>query len=196
MKTRIFAVAAALGIVLSVSPLRLATEPPTAVAAEHQLPGMCNGRTDPNVVLNAHANGQPSAVPKYILNLSTDGAGKPTGILILGKGAGRLLVEEWCRLWVHIPGQPMGGHCEGEEPDEGALNAHAVGIAWKDGQRVLVRTDVRQTEEGRFFRVRYRVLGAHHEEAAVTEADDGCEDDGWTRVPGEGWAPLDQLKLR
>lgn len=178
---------------------------PADVAAEGpEIPGMCNGRTDPNVVLTAHANGRSNGVPKYILNLWTDSTGKPFGVLILGRGENRLIVEEWCRLWQHVPGQePEGGsgQCEaddheGEVEDEGATIAHAVGIGrLRDGTKVLVRTDVRGTEEGMFFRVRYREMGAHHEEVSTLAEDDGCEDDSWTRVPLEGWAPLDQLRL-
>lgn len=111
-----------------------------------------------------------------------------------------LQVDEWCRLWHHRPGDTPqgGGQCEddeGHEPGEGAINAHAVGIGRAGGKSVLVRTDVRQTEEGMFFRVRYRDMGQHHEELLAAAEDDGCDDDNWTRVPVEGWAPLDQLRL-
>jgi hypothetical protein len=90
----------------------------------------------------------------------------------------------------------------GEEAEEGATTAHAVGIGMlADGTRVLVRTDVRATEEGMFFRARYRVMGQHGGEslsaaAAGGHEDDGHEDESWSRIPAEGWAPLDQLNLR
>jgi hypothetical protein len=63
------------------------------------------------------------------------------------------------------------------------------------GQQVLVRTDVRQSEGKIFFRVRWRAMGEHHEEGAIAAAEEegGCEDEGWIRIPVEGWAPLDQL---
>jgi hypothetical protein len=179
-------------------------------AQEHQEPGMCNGRTDSNVGVNAHANGRPSEVPKYILNLSTDDLGAPNGTLVVGRGKGRLLVQEWCRMWLHQPGSESGGHCSGDEghdPDEDIVNAHAVGIAWYKGERVLVRTDVREHdvrkhdvsehEDKREFRLRYRAIGQHHEdETSAAEEDDGCGDESWTRIPTEGWYPLDRLKVR
>jgi len=145
-------------------------------------PGMCTGRSDPLVTLNAHANG----ATKYILNLETDADGDPAGVLVLGQGASRVYVDDLCRFWQHVPGQePEGeGHAVEGEVDEGATIAHAVGVGHlTDGTDVLVRSDVRETEEGRFFRVRYRATGQHDDEA-------------WTRVPVEGWAPLKQLNLR
>jgi hypothetical protein len=169
-----------------------------------QLPGMCQGRSDPNVVLNAHAQS-----PKLILNVSTDQLGVPYGVLILEKGALRLYADLFCRLWQHLPGQPTGGECEGETPDdaatepEGATIVHVVGLGnLKDGTAVLVRADLRETEEGKFFRLRYRVMGSHggHENETIAPAahDDGggCEDETWTRFPAEGWAPLKLLKAR
>jgi hypothetical protein len=183
--------------------------PVTKATAQHELPGMCNGRSDANTVVNAHANGQPNAVPKYILNLSSDSLGEITGTLVLGKGPDRLQVVEWCRLWQHIAGDPYGGHggeCDeggGEGEDHGSTNLHAVGLTTFHGDRVLVRTDVRENDEGKFFRVRYRVLGDHGEDDCgdeggceeVTVEEEPCEG-GWTRIPAEGWLPLDQLKVR
>jgi len=164
-----------------------------------ELPGMCNGRTDSNVVVNAHAN----STVKYILNVSTDAAGVPSGVLILSKGAQRVYVDEFCRVWQHLPGQEPGGGgaCEEGDVPEGAAIVHAVGIGQlRDGTRVLVRTDARETEEGAFFRVRYREMGGHDEEhpTALAHDDEGCseEDESWTRVPSEGWAPLKLFNLR
>ncbi len=159
---------------------------PTAVAAgETGLPGMCTGRSDPLTSLTAHANG----TPKYVLNLESDESGHPTGVLVLGRGPGRVYVDDFCRLWQHLPGQlPEGEGHPGEEVDEDATTAHAVGIgSLQDGTRVLVRTDVRENDEGRAFRVRYRVMGAHGEDGT---------DEAWTRLPVEGWAPLDLFILR
>jgi hypothetical protein len=115
-------------------------------------------------------------------------------VLILGRSADRVYVDDFCRLWQHLPGQEYGGHHDGEDPPEGTTTAHAVGIGvLPDGTEVLVRTDVRETEEGAFFRARYRLLGASggHE-------DDGAmgHDEEWTAVPAEGWAPLDHMDLR
>ena len=217
MKTSIAALAAILGLIAGVVWMGPGSSASVALAEEHQLPGMCNGRTDPNVVLNAHANGsRPAGVPKYILNLSTDELGNPAGTLIVGQGKDRLFVGDWCRFWQHQPGSGSGGsgHCEedeGHDPDNDMVNAHAVGLAWYKGEQVLVRTDVRDGEDGKVFRVRYRALDSHHEEVALA-ADDGCDDDGgcgddggddgcgedegWTRIPAEGWHPLAQLKVR
>lgn len=199
MKTFIGTIAAALALAGGVVTMGLASNSSTALGEEAALPGMCNGRSDANVVLNAHANGQFRA-PKYILNIATDASGQPMGTLVVGQGKDRLLVEEWCRLWMHVPGTEPGGggQCEDGEADDpnepGAINAHAVGIGWFKGERVLVRVDVRRSDEGMFFRVRFREIGQHHEEAALAEEDD-C-DEGWTRIPEEEWAPLAQLKVR
>ncbi len=184
------------GLVAAGSTALLAT--PAAVAAgDSGLPGMCTGRSDPLVTLNAHANGET----KFVLNLETDAVGAPYGVLILDRGASRVYVDNLCRFWQHVPGQvPEGEGHEGEEIDEGATTAHAVGIGHlTDGTKVLVRSDVRENEAGRFFRVRYRVMGQHGGEAeALTagELEDGHDDEAWTRVPAEGWAPLKQLNLR
>lgn len=202
MRTIIAALAAILSLVAGVMWLGPGSSASVALAEGQPLPGMCNGQSDPNVALNAHANGSRQAgVPKYILNLSTDELGDPTGTLIVGQGKDRLLVEEWCRLWLHQPDSqpPSGGQCEedeGHEPGEGAINAHAVGLGWHHGERVLVRTDVRETDEGMFFRVRFRAMGEHdeHEFSAAVE-DEGCDDESWHRIPIEGWAPLAQLKV-
>lgn len=179
-----------------------------AGAAGPELPGMCNGvRNAPSMVLNAHANGGSSVAGKYILNLETDASGAAEGVLIVGTGAKRLYVDQICRFWQHLPGMEPGGgghdssdgHVPGEEA-EGATIAHAVGIgSLRDGTRVLVRTDVRGTEEGTFFRVRYRQMGQHGgEEGHDAAAEDGQthEEESWTMIPVEGWAPLTMLKLR
>ena len=204
MKTAISAIAAAIVLVSSIAIAGFASSGRSATAEEHALPGMCNGRNDANTVLIAHANGTAVEVPKFILNLYTGPSGPPEGVLILGKGSTRLKVEEWCRLWQHRPGDEPGGGGQCEEGDEGhdpnaegAQTAHAVGIGWTAGVEVLVRVDVRSNEEGMFFRVRYRPLAHEHEEVAIAEHEDdgGCEGGEWTRVPVEGWAPLDQMKL-
>lgn len=208
MKTNIAALAAIIGLVAGVVTMGLASTRSTAFAEEPGLPGMCNGRHDANVVLIAHGNGKPSGVPKYILNLYTDSTGKPFGTLVLGQGKDRLEVTDWCRLWLHQPGGESegGGQCEGDadhDPDQDMVNAHAVGIAWYKGEQVLVRTDVRNGEEGMVFRVRYRAMEQHHEgedghlDAAAHEEEGDCEGGGWTRIPAEhGWAPLKQLMVR
>jgi hypothetical protein len=158
---------------------------------------MCNGRADPNVEVIAHVNGRRGDVTKFILNVSTDANAVATGSLILDRGPDHIVVTDFCRVWQHLPGtQPK---CEEPYP-EGAVTAHAVGLTTaRDGTPLLVRADVRQTEEGTFFRVRYRALTGEHEAvaAAMGEDEGGCEDEGtWTKVPPEEWAPLDQLMVR
>jgi hypothetical protein len=206
---RVWAVAAAAGLVIV---------PSGAAGAEGStLPGMCNGvRNAPSMVLNAHASGGSSTAGKYILNLETDPSGAAEGVLIVGTGATRVYVDQICRFWQHLPGMEPGGgghesgeggmghdssdgHVPGEEA-EGATIAHAVGIgSLQDGTRVLVRTDVRDTEEGTFFRVRYREMGQHGGEEghdAAGEAGETHEEESWTMIPVEGWAPLTLMKLR
>lgn len=154
-------------------------------------PVMCSGRSDPSMTVTAHANG----TPKYVLNLETDAVGHPTGVLVLGRFLDRVYVDDFCRFWQHLPGQEYGGHEGGELPPEDATTAHAVGFgSLPDGTRVLVRTDVRETDEGAVFRARYRPMGAHagHEDGTATTH----VDEEWTAVPAEGWAPLDHLDLR
>lgn len=195
---------------LAVGALALTTLP--ALAAEPQ-GGMCNGRSDPNVVVTAHANG--SMVPiKFILNLTTDPAGLPAGTMVLGKGAGRVIAEDWCRLWQHVPGQQPGhdggdghepggmpgggghepgGGCAGEhddmatEGDHGATIVHAVGAGLlTDGSRVRVRVDARGTDEGLFFRVRYKPMGAGHGDTGHDESGGCSGHDGTTGGCGGG----------
>lgn len=174
---------------------------PATAAETPALPGMCAGRTDPSVVLTAHATGRPvSGATKFVLNLATDDVGHPTGVLILGTGANRLLVADWCRLWSHIPGQTPEHGEDPSEPMEGATIVHAVGIGvLRDGTRVLVRTDLRAADEGNFYRVRYKPLGTgEHDEAEPSPVEPAQDDhdDGWTRVPAEGWSPLTIFKVR
>jgi hypothetical protein len=165
------------------------------------LPGMCNGRTDPDTLVIAHASAD-TGNPKYILNVRTDGVGLPTGVLVFERDGQRLYVDEFCRVWQHLPQQPP-GPCMEETPS-GATTAHAVGIGTlRDGTRVVVRTDVRETHEGedaagQVFRLRYKPMGTPHEDAVAGSAghdEDGCAGD-WVRIPAEGWAPLTKIKVQ
>jgi len=166
--------------------------PGPVAAADHEGIGMCNGRHDAFTVVIAHSS-RVSPIPKYVLNVATDALGVPTGSLVFGQGPTRLVVDDWCRVWQHLPGQPSGGSCEASPP-EGAITAHAVGTTiLRDGRLIVVRTDVRETDEGRFFRLRYRVPDTHETLDAHEEED--C-DEGWTRYPEEGWAPLEYLMVR
>jgi hypothetical protein len=166
------------------------------LAAESPSPGMCNGRSDPDTVVVAVANGRGHPI-KFILSLTTDGAGKPAGTMVLGRGPQRIEITQWCRLWQHVPGQMEGGSCEHSAPAEDAVTAHAVGQGFlPDGQRIVMRADLRETDDGAVFRVRYRVPDEHHDEPlALAEEHDACEG-GWVRVPAEGWLPLQQLNVR
>jgi hypothetical protein len=190
----------------AVAGLALFASATPAVAEGPELPGMCMGRSDAGMVLNAHANG----TPKYVLNLETDAAGVPSGVLIIRRGAERLRIDRFCRMWQHLPGQEPGGgheggghegggHEGGGAGEEGATIAHAVGLGQlADGTRILVRTDVRGVEEGTFFRVWYRPMGQHGggEEPHAVAAEEPHEEESWVKLPAEGWLPLDMLKLR
>lgn len=183
------------GLGVAAAAVALLAVAPASAASESGLPGMCNGRSDAGLVVHAQAH-DPT---KYILNLTSDGAGVPTGVLILGRGGPetRLYVDEFCRVWRHLPDQPGGGACAADLPD-GAVVVHAVGIAHRpDGTSLLVRTDAKQADSDPEFRVRYREFGSHDHVAdvAVHDEGDGCSDEGWTRFPEEGWAPLHQLRL-
>lgn len=170
---------------------------PGAADAESTTPGMCNGRSDGNVRLNAQAWGAID----LRLNVVTDPAGRPAGLFDVGQGPSRIRVDKLCRLWQHVPGQSPEGRGEEDDP-EGATNVHVVGTGrLPDGTAVLVRADVRAlaARDGRLgsygkteFRVRYRPLGSHdHEEFAAEE-----EEEGWVRIPAEGWAPLNRFNLQ
>ncbi|HZE04802.1 MAG TPA: hypothetical protein VE127_06250 [Solirubrobacteraceae bacterium] len=171
-----------------------ATGPGPAARAATALPGMCSGTTTPNLVVNAHANGRPGDVPRFILNVSTDASGTATGAMVLGQGRDRLMVTDWCRVWQHPPGQTSGGNC-GELYPPGAITAHAVGLTTSGNPRMLVRADVRKLTDGQMlFRVRSRALTG--EGATAMAEDDSCGDEGWTWVPGEEqWAPADQIHI-
>ena len=183
--TAMLAVAAAPGRVAVIARPSRAAEP-------GQLPGMCSGRSDADLRIIAHAGGGPGAVPKFILNLTTDSTGQPTGALIVYRGPRHLTVTDFCRAWQHLPGQPSGDCEEGYPP--GAVTAHAVGLGSRDGRLVLVRADVRKLADGEnLFRLRYRAWPPGDTALA---GDSGCEDAGWTWIPGEEtWAPLDQLRV-
>lgn len=86
----------------------------------------------------------------------------------------------------------------GEEAGEAIATAHAVGFGQlADGTHVLVRTDVRETDDGSFFRARYRPMGGHGDDGGQEQAAAMAQDEGaWVTVPAEGWAPLDLLNLR
>lgn len=172
-----------------------ATGSQMAGAAAQPLPGMCNGRSDPNLVIIAHANGRPRDVPKFILNVATDATGKPTGSLILDRGRARITVSDFCRVWQHQPDQSPGGDCETTYPT-GAITAHAVGLTRLDGQTLLVRTDVRKMLDGSMlFRARYRTWSGAEISAAADTG--GCDETGWTWIPAEeAWSPLVQMSVR
>lgn len=217
MRNGIAALAAVIGLMASLAfAVPWSRNLPTAEA--QQLPGMCSGRTDANVNVKANGTsvqrggpGGPATVITYRLDISSDESGVPSGVLAIGPGPNRVLVTDFCRLWQHLPGQPV-GEC-GNEEDIGATNIHAVGIATlPDGTEVLIRTDLRENEEGQFFRFRYRELGQHGDEeegdgcgggdgcgdggGTGHEGGGGCEDESWVRVPEEGWLPLSHLNVQ
>ncbi|MDN4483194.1 hypothetical protein [Demequina lignilytica] len=196
---RRFSVSVRAAVLAAFMGLLAAAIAPPAAASPAQ-PGMCQGVRHADVTVIAHANGAPSEVPKFILNLWTDADAQVFGTLVLGKGAGRLEVTDWCRLWYHEPGMTgQGGDHEDEGlAEEGATIVHAVGVtSLRDGTQVMVRVDVRGGEDGDVFRVRYRPWPVGHDESA-TEHDvtgDEHEDEPWVRVPIEGWYPLTQLRV-
>ncbi|MEZ5234538.1 MAG: hypothetical protein R2755_02955 [Acidimicrobiales bacterium] len=162
---------------------------------------MCEGRSDAMLQINARAVGREDEAPKFILNLISDAAGHPSGTLVIDRGRSRLIAEDWCRTWRHLPGQEPGA-CDAGAAGQTAVVVHAVGSGHLgDGTAVQVRADARSSGVGGFFRVRYRVIdgehGEHGEQVGTAEADDhGCGDDGWTRLPATGWYPLDSLRVR
>ncbi len=161
--------------------------------------GMCRGRSDANIVLTASNNGLGATAfsgtsPGYEIEIETDAEGHPTGALVSGHGADELRVDEWCRLWA--PGSLGEQNGEGEAAETGASMVHAVGFGeFGDGTRVFVRTDVKSTEDGMSYRIRYREL-AITELAPVGGASDQLRnDEGWTRIPEEEWAPLTEFEV-
>lgn len=169
---------------------------PATAADSSQLPGMCSGRADPNLVVIGHANGQAAReAQKMILNVETDSVAHATGSLVFGQGPATLTATDWCRVWQHQPGQQSNGSCEESYP-EGALTAHAVGLGSQAGRTVLVRVDVRKLADGQGqYRLRYRPWPPGGEVTAQEE--DNCGDEGWTWYPAEEeWAPLSQVMIR
>lgn len=163
------------------------------------LPGMCNGRKDPDTLVAARAGVATANPPQasYTLNVRTDADGLPTGVIVLEQGNDRLYVDELCRLWGHVPGESA-GQCPDAGSAEGSTTVHVVGIgSFRDGAEMVVRADMRQSQDGRFFRVRWRPIETDHEsgEAAPTQVAGECAE-GWDRYPGEGWAPLDTLEVQ
>ncbi len=152
-------------------------------------PEMCNGRSDPNLSIRAQASGDARPALPYFVGISTDSSSNGSGSLIVGLPASteRLVVTDWCRVWQHRPGQPSSGSCGLTYP-AGATTAHAVGTTEFEGQKLLVRTDVRELASGSMlYRVRYRPL-------ATETAVDDCET-GWSKLPAEGWYTLDSFHV-
>ncbi len=167
-----------------------------AAADSSQLPGMCSGRADPNLVVIAHANGRLAReAQKMILNVETDAAAHATGSLVFGQGPATLTATDWCRVWQHQEGQQSNGSCEEPYPT-GALTAHAVGLGTQAGRTMLVRVDVRQLSDGQgLYRLRYRPWPPG--EQVTAQEEDNCGDEGWTWYPAEEeWAPLSQVMIR
>ena len=187
-----------------------------SVAAEEgpTLPGMCNGRTDADMLMIARASGGLDGAQDatLVLEVRTDAERTPTGSISFEHDGIRLLVDDICRVWGHQPGQEAGtcsdaSPAQGATQPEGAAIAHAVGITTLDGAEMVVRVDVQGTEEGRRFRVRWRPVETSHDASAVPSAQDsggrgsgGGEDGGcggdWQRYPADGWATLDELDVR
>ncbi len=166
---------------------------PATPAQAQELPGVCNGRSDAGLLINAGTTGRPARAPQYLVNVHTDAVGDPSGVLLLRTDTSRLQATDFCRAWRHLPGQPPGGGCE-DSHQEGDVVAHAVGFGrFADGRTVLVRTDVRDTAAGISFRLRYRPL---EDVAGTGPLDHECEEGRWTGVPAEGWLPLDRMQVR
>lgn len=163
------------------------------------LPGMCNGRKDPDTLVEARAGAAKAdaSQPGYTLNVRTDADGLPTGVIVLEQGGDRLYADELCRLWGHVPGESA-GQCPDAGSAEGSTVVHVVGIgSFRDGAEVVVRADMRETKDGRFFRVRWRPIDNEHEsEAPASPQAAGDCGEGWDRYPDEGWAPLDALDVQ
>ena len=179
--------------------LGIASIAPPVAAEGSATPGMCNGRSDENMLINAHARGGT----KYIFNVSTDERGHPSGDLIVGRGKTRLHVDDFCRVWQHIDGLEPGGHGDGHGScganlSSGATVVHAVGTGrLDDGSPILVRTDARETDKGMFYRVRYRKMGSHTHEATAHADEQGCSGEDWVSLTaGHGWPSLDFLEVQ
>ena len=169
----------------------VASAHPAGASEAAPLPGMCNGRSDPNLVVIAHANGPVS--PRFILNVNTDRSGHPSGSLMLGRGPGTLTASNWCRVWQHLPGSQPQGDCETAYP-VGAITAHAVGIGSFGGHAVVVRVDVRKYADGTMgYRLRYQPWNPSQ---GATTLEDSCNGE-WTWVPAEEtWSPLTQFMVK
>jgi hypothetical protein len=187
------------GVAAAVAPDRS----PPEVTAKPGSTGMCHGRSDANLVLTASNVGLEVTSPGYEIEIETDAEGHPTGVLVSGRGADQLRVEEWCRLWAPRSSGEQSGERDASETE--TTMVHAVGFGeLGDGTPVFVRTDLKSTEDGLNYRIRYRELQDRPETgrgdaAEVTplagEGDQGVDED-WTQIPEEEWAALTQFVMQ
>jgi hypothetical protein len=162
------------------------------------LPGMCSGRSDPDTSIVAVASGSVpgSGSADYAVTIQTDAEGRPSGSIVFERGGVRLVASDLCRVWGHVPGEPT-GQCPDAGSAEGATVLHAVGIgSFTDGAEVVVRTDIRETKDGRYFRVRWGARDTSREDAGATGQPSEACGEGWTRYPDGGWATLDTLTVQ
>lgn len=152
--------------------------------------GPCSGESLGGRRVDALLVGKPSTrSTKLVVHLSTTPDGTVSGSLVLGRGAERLEVTTWCRLW-------QGGEGESSHSDV----THAIGEAmFPDGVSRYVRVDVTDSEGGR-ARVRTRNMsGGGHESDHSATSDASEHDDsahgGWTSITGEGWLALTRARI-
>lgn len=152
--------------------------------------GPCAGESLGGRRVDALLVGKPSTrSTKLVVHLFTTSDGAVSGSLVLGRGAERLEVTTWCRLW-------EGGEGEGSHSDV----THAIGEAmFPDGVRRYVRVDVTGSEGGR-ARVRTRNMSGGGHESGHSSTIDASEDDdsahgGWTSMTGEGWLTLTRARI-
>ena len=156
---------------------------PTVHAESDESGGPCEGASAPSQKVQVHVVGKQSRqTMKVIGNFESDVDGKLIGGLIVGQGALKLEVTNWCRIWI---GEKMSS--------EPSSVTHILGIATQsDGQEIYVRVDMRADEGGK-VRVRTRATAGHDSHVGETEVDN--EHGGWKSVTGEGWLSVSRLRL-
>lgn len=145
--------------------------------------GPCEGASAPSHAIAAHVVGREAQrTIKVIAHFESDQNGQVMGELIVGQGAKRIEVTNWCRMWV-------GGK---NTEDSGVV--HVLGTSVDAlGRETYVQVDMRSSEGGR-VRVRTRAMSQHDDDHHAVAAEE--EHGGWKSLTGEGWLSATQIRIR
>lgn len=152
---------------------------PTGMVSADSHGGPCSGESSAQFGLAAHhVGGRARNAPKVIVHASTDDRGNITGKLVFERGAERMSIVAWCRLW---------GGGESGESHEGVV--HLLGVRPTfTGTEQFVRVDLKLSEGGG-IRVMTRPVD-HEGHGAAAESDHG-----WKSLTGEGWLAVNRVRV-